>query len=259
MRSEARRLYGLDPAAYDEGRPEYPERVYEVLSQRCGLGPGANVLEIGPGTGRVTRRLLALGARVVAVEPDRALATHLAKTMGGDTLELIVGSFEEAHLPDFGFDLAVAAMSFHWVDQNAGLPKLGQSVRPGGWVAVWWTVFADPTRPDPFHEATRELLGDAAPGSALDRPQFELDVDQRLLDLADRAGLVDTQGELIRWTVRMDTSQIRALYASMIQILRRAETEQQRLLNTLVAIAYEQFGGVVERPFVTALYTARRA
>ena len=50
-RSEGRRLFGLDPAGYSAGRPDYPEAVYKTLTGRCGLGPTTQVLEIGPGTG----------------------------------------------------------------------------------------------------------------------------------------------------------------------------------------------------------------
>ena len=68
-RAEGRRLFGLDPQAYEAGRPDYPQAVYQSLVHRCGLAAGARVLEIGPGTGLVTQRLLAEGAKVVAVEP----------------------------------------------------------------------------------------------------------------------------------------------------------------------------------------------
>lgn len=51
---EARQVYGTDPALYDAGRPDYPDRVYDVLMQRCGLQQGTRVLEIGPGTGLAT-------------------------------------------------------------------------------------------------------------------------------------------------------------------------------------------------------------
>src|SRR5271157_2937131 len=74
LRVEARQLYGRDAAGYDAGRPQYPEAVYDILVARCGLTQGTNVLEIGPGTGLVTRRLVGFGAKVVAVEPEPALA-----------------------------------------------------------------------------------------------------------------------------------------------------------------------------------------
>lgn len=150
LRRKARVAYGDDPASYDVGRPEYPARVYELLGTRCGVGPGTKALEIGPGTGRVTRRLFRLGAIVTAVEPDPRLAENLATVMAGRWVNVVASSFEDAPLADNGFDAAVAAMSFHWVDQDVGLAKLGRVLRPKGWVALWWTVFGDPDRPDPF-------------------------------------------------------------------------------------------------------------
>lgn len=84
----AREVYGTDPAEYDRGRPDYPARVYEVLTECCGLGPGVRVLEIGPGPGTATRHLLAAEAEVVAVEPDPALARYLADTNAGQSLRV---------------------------------------------------------------------------------------------------------------------------------------------------------------------------
>ena len=52
-----RRLFSGDPAGYERARPAYPSRVYEILTERCGLRPGAATLEIGPGSGLATRRL----------------------------------------------------------------------------------------------------------------------------------------------------------------------------------------------------------
>jgi hypothetical protein len=69
---------------YRLARPAYPVRVYQVLTDRCGLGPGARLLEIGPGTGQATRELLARGADVLAVEPGARLADdRLVQRLGG--------------------------------------------------------------------------------------------------------------------------------------------------------------------------------
>jgi SAM-dependent methyltransferase len=228
LRTEARRIYGVDAESYDAGRPEYPERAYELLETRCRVGPGTEALEIGAGTGRVTRGLVDLGATVTAVEPDPRLAEYLATVMEGEPVKVIVSSFEDAQLADDRFDVAVAAMSFHWVDQRVGLAKLGRVVRRGGWAALWWTVFGDPERPDPFHEATRRMLEEHGALAPSHRPPFELDVAERTSDLANRAGLVDVEAELIRWTCRLDTAAIRALYASKIRIRRLRPEERER-------------------------------
>lgn len=256
LRAEARHLYGADPAGYEAGRPDYPERVYEVLATRCGVRPGASVLEIGPGTGRVTRRLTALGATVVAVEPDRALVAHLREHAAVSGTQVIGGSFEDVELPENRFDAVVAAMSFHWVDQDIGLPKLHRVVRADGSVALWWTVFGDPSTRDPFDEATRHLTEELVPDHHV---PFELDVASWTRDLTSAAGLVDVSAELIPWTARFELEQLRAFYGSMIAVRRLSNREREALLGELASIAKAEFGSVVERPFVTALYTGRRA
>jgi hypothetical protein len=65
-------------------------------------------------------------------------------------------------------------------------------------------------------------------------------------------------GELIRWTIRLDRDAVRALYASMIGVRRLPPDERRSLLDAIARIAAQDFGCVVERPFVTAIYTARR-
>ena len=257
LRADARSVYGLDPAGYDTGRPAYPERVYEILAKRCGLQAGSAVLECGPGTGQVTRRLVEAGAHVVAIEPDPAMAAYLRQALRGKEVEVIEAPFEDATIDESSFSLAVAATSFHWVDQTIGLPKLGRAVHAGGWVALWWTIFADPDRPDPFHEATYGLLGED-PGRQIRTSQFQLDQSQRRSDLIHLGGFVGVESEYIPWTARLEPSAVRALYASLINVRRLPEAEKQRVLDALEMTASEQFGGVVERPFVTVLYTGRR-
>jgi len=256
LRQEARTIYGSDAQGYDAGRPDYPAQVYETLASRCGLRAGASVVEIGPGTGLVTRRLVAAGAQVVAVEPDQNMAAHLAAAVSSN-LEIIPGTFEQAPLPQDRFDLAVAATSFHWVDQDVGLPKIGRVIRRGGWAAVWWTIFDDPGRPDAFQDALRARTGDGDPGRQR-KARFQLDAAARRRDLAERAGLTAVSGNLIRWTAELNTAQLRALYASMIRIRRLPAAGQRRILDQISLLADHDFAGRVQRPFITAMYTGRR-
>jgi len=256
-KSEARHLFGADVIGYEEGRPQYPAAVYDILRERCGLRASARVLEIGPGTGRVTRICLDAGATVVAVEPDEAMADHLAGQL--PDAELIRSTFELASLPAGAFDLVVAAMSFHWVDQAVGVPKVAEVLAPGGWVAMWWTLWSDPDRPDPFAEVADALL--RAPGSAANtagRPQFELDAEARIDDLESRGRLVEVNVDEIPWSVRMDAQAARRHSASMISVRRRPERDRQDVLDAVERIVVDQFGGHVQRNFLTVCYTGQR-
>jgi SAM-dependent methyltransferase len=132
-RSFGRRAFGADPAKYHAARPAYPEWVFQRLSEACGLRPGAAVFEIGAGTGTATRQLLSRGADpLIAIEPDPRLAAFLRQTITDQTLQISLVPFEEAELAEVGFDLGVAATSFHWLEEDAALAKIARLLRPGG-------------------------------------------------------------------------------------------------------------------------------
>lgn len=258
LRTMARQVYGSDPAGYAAGRPDYPEDVYRILTERCGLGPGKSVAECGPGSGLVTRRLLAQGASVLAVEPDPGMARHLTEVLPTSQLQVVVSTFEEADLGDACFDLVVAATSFHWVEPAAGFATLGRIVRPGGWVALWWSVFDDPFRPDPFREATLGLLGGSDPDGQRERAAFQLNTAERTHDLERISQLHGVTAQTLHWSHRFDVAGLRAFYGSLIELRRRPPHQRRALLNGLEDIARDRFGGSVERPFVTVIYTGQR-
>lgn len=258
-RSEGRTLFGLDPAAYNRARPDYPDRVYDILRDRCGLTADTKVLEIGPGSGTATRRLIDLGIRnVVAIEPDEALAAYLTST--SPSVEVRVEPFEDADLPPESFDLAIAATTFHWIEPAAGLRKVRHVLRLRAWWAMWWNNFGDPDREDAFHDATAHLLNhlpESPSHGEPDRPPFALDVEAREADLA-AAGFVNVAHQLMHWTLRMDPPQTRALYGTYGSINRLRSSERESLLDEIARIAREQFGGRVERNMITSIYTAQK-
>lgn len=252
-RVEGRTVFGRDPAAYDRARPPYPERVFAVLRDRCGLREGTSVLELGPGPGTATKRLLELGAGpLVAIEPNAASAEYLIAATDG-AASVIVAPFEEIELEPASFDLAVAATSFHWIDPEIGLPKVREVLRPGGWFAIWANVHGDQTGDDAFHRATSEILGPTP-----DAPwPSSLDSETNVADLV-AAGFSEVQYELIRSTMRFESAMIRALYGTFSGIARRGAAEREAVLDALERIAATDFGGGVERAILTPLYTGRK-
>jgi SAM-dependent methyltransferase len=257
-RDEGRRLFGLDTAAYDHGRPGHAPEVYDVLHERCGLVAGTKVLEVGPGTGQATRRLLELGADpLVAIEPDAALA-HLVRERFRDRVEIRESTLEDAQLED-DFGLVAAASSFHWVDEEVGLATIHGALRPGGWAALWWTGFGDANRADPFRDAIDPLMEGVqrAPAEVEDRRPFAHDAESRIAAL-EHAGFTDTLPRRIEWWHTWDTEGIRALFGSFSPVLSLEPARRQELLDSIAGIAERNFGGKVTKPVVTALYTARK-
>jgi SAM-dependent methyltransferase len=259
-RDEGRRLFGLDPAAYDRARPGHPEGAYELLAERCGLAHGTAVLEIGPGTGQATRRLLELGADpLVALEPDPSLAAYLTSAVGRRA-EVRIAPLEEAVLSDETFDLSVAASSFHWVDEEVGLARIFAALRRGGWVALWWTVFGEPGHKDAFMRAVDQLfvgLARSPSQPSTGRRAYAFDVGARSAALA-RAGFVAFDHVTIPWRVVWDSAGIRDLYASFSPIRRLDRERRESLLDEVERIAEHDFEGRIERSITTSIFVARR-
>jgi SAM-dependent methyltransferase len=253
-----RQAFGADPASYHATRPGYPDWVFEILRDRCGLAPRTATFEIGAGTGTATRRLLDLGANpLLAIEPDARMAAFLRDTIPDEALSVCVAAFEDAALENAGFDLGVSATAFHWLDEDAALMKIANLLRPGGWWAMLWNVFGDDSRADPFHEATKTLLAGASSPSAGSRGiPFALDTEARVAAL-ERTGLFDAIDRWATpWQLDLDPDQTVALYATYSNINIRPDLEA--VLAELGRIARDEFHGHVTRNMISVLYTARR-
>jgi SAM-dependent methyltransferase len=264
---QRRGLFSSDVAAYDTGRPGYPDRVYELLRQVCGLGTGSRVLEIGPGTGQATGDLLRHGATVTAVELGTEMAAALEAKYQGHNLSVEIGAFEDVELDPDSFDLIVAATSFHWIPPGTGIPRCADLLHRDGWLALWWNYFGDPDRPDPFRDAVTPIFEDLAPSLIDTFPgiAFLAGAHPHATDATARTGEIDASArfgpvhyEVIPWTGRHSAAQLRALFASYSPCLALPPAERDRVLDAIERLATDMFAGVVERPYLTLIYLAQR-
>ncbi len=254
------RRMSFDAAAstYRRGRPPYPEAVFDLLADRCGLRPGTRVLEVGAGTGLATGPLLAAGADVVAVEPGRHLAAVLAATHGCDRLEIEVADFETAELTG-GFDLAVAATALHWLDPVESTRRLGELVRPGGWLAAWWNEFGDTNRPTTFRDRLDAVYHDLLPAEPgyRDSRSHVLDTDRWRRQLT-AGGLFDGVAvEIVEWQQILTPQSARDLWSTFPNIAELAPSDREQFLTRLASLVEDE-GGQVADPRLTVVYTAVR-
>jgi SAM-dependent methyltransferase len=260
LESERRFLGGtFDRAAavYREARPGYPPALFALLVDRCGLGSGSAVLEIGAGTGQATIPMLDLGARVTAIEPGAALVRELLVRTAGGRLVTIETTFEDALVPEASFDIVASATAFHWVDPAVGVRKAAQALRDFGWLAVWSNVYGDPARPDPFHEAIQPLLRSYAP--ELSRPEVprpeEVPQPEEESDCSD---FDEAEEHVFRWEATHSPDQIRALFSTFSPWIALPIERREPLLDALHALARDEFAGRVVRPYRTVIQLRQR-
>jgi SAM-dependent methyltransferase len=122
-------------AAYAEHRPDYaPAAACWALEP----APGPRVLDLGAGTGKLTAALIALGAEVIAVEPDPAMLIELRRSL--PTVRSLEGRAEAIPLPDASVDAVVAGNAMHWFDMDIAGPEIARVLVPGGVLAGLWNV-----------------------------------------------------------------------------------------------------------------------
>jgi SAM-dependent methyltransferase len=126
--------FGAVADAYERARPEYPAAAVRWLA---GAEP-ADVVDLGAGTGKLTRGLVALGHRVTAVEPLAEMLERLRRAV--PAARPVAGSAEQIPLPDASVDVVACAQAFHWFDQQAALREIARVLRPGGRVALVWNT-----------------------------------------------------------------------------------------------------------------------
>jgi SAM-dependent methyltransferase len=126
------RSFALVVDEYDSSRPGYPDDAVRWLVGDVPL----DVVDLGAGTGKLTRSLSRLGHRVVAVEPLVPMLQRLRDQVPG--ARPVVGSAEAIPLADASADAVVVAQAFHWFDAPRALAEIARVLRPGGWVGMIW-------------------------------------------------------------------------------------------------------------------------
>ncbi|MEV0649139.1 class I SAM-dependent methyltransferase [Phytomonospora sp. NPDC050363] len=135
---QLRSSFGAAALAYAEHRPDYaPAAVRWALEP----APGSRVLDLGAGTGKLSGSLLAVGADVVAVEPDEEMLAELRRGLPG--VRALNGDAEGIPLPDASVDAVVAGNAMHWFDMAVAGPEMARVSAVGGVLAGLWNVLDD--------------------------------------------------------------------------------------------------------------------
>ncbi|MQA27693.1 MAG: methyltransferase domain-containing protein [Micromonosporaceae bacterium] len=127
--------FGQAAELYDKVRPRYPE-----AALRWALGSTTEVVDLGAGTGILTRQLLDLGYRCVAVEPDAQMRQRCADQLADGRTRVLAGSAEAIPLPDGSADAVIAGQAYHWFDPATAHPEIARVLRQAGVFAPIWNI-----------------------------------------------------------------------------------------------------------------------
>ena len=266
-------------AEYDRHRPTYPDELVDRACQVAGIGSGAHVLEIGCGSGQLTRGLVARRLHVTALEPGTSLIALARQNLeGAGAVEFLNARFEDASLPREQFQAVFCASAFHWIDPEVSWQKAADVLVPGGTLALVQYFGLEEPRSKPDQEAVLAALRKVAPDIAADWPAYR-DLDATLAGMEQRCGNVsevwawlgcydvgrdyasrlfgDVQAAVMPKLVEHTPDELNALIRTMSFYARISPGQRQALEREYEAI-YERLGRPIRASVVAALVTARR-
>jgi SAM-dependent methyltransferase len=236
------------PEDYERGRPGWPPEVVAV----AGLSSSASVLDLGAGTGKLTRLLVSAFARVVAVEPADAMRRLLANLC--PKAEAIAGSAEAVPLTDASVDAVFVAQAFHTFDDERALREIARVLRPGGALVLLWNLPAGPWQPST--SAAEQVLNARMPS---DYSYIPLDLGGPHASSGWQPAVSESPFEPFRATVlpnpqTLDPDGLVTFYATMGWLADLPDDERLPLLDE---VRSRLAAGSYQRPWETHVHWAR--
>jgi SAM-dependent methyltransferase len=265
---------------YDRNRPAYPDALVDQACDVAGISDGDRVLEIGCGTGQLTRSLLARGLRVTALEPgDQLIAVAEENLRDSGDVEFVHTRLEDMQLPRENYEAVFSASAIHWVDPDLSWRKIADALAARGTLALIQYFGLQEQRSVDDQEALLSALHRHAPEIAATWPTYrDLDrtiggVQQRRGNVADAWGWLgssdigrdyaadlfeDLQLATVPIVIEHTVDELNALLATMSFWARLSREQRDALVNETHAL-HERLARPIRAGTVAVLLTARRS
>jgi ubiquinone/menaquinone biosynthesis C-methylase UbiE len=228
---------------YERVRPSYPEEAIDWLADQLDVDGSPTVLDLGAGTGKLTRSFVDRAARVIAVEPGPEMLAQLRRAV--PEAEALLGAAEAIPLEDDGVDAVVCGQAFHWFRRDEAIREIQRVLRRGGGLGLIWNA-RDPE--DPLQAEVSRLLEPFVPPGR-----------QALPTSASRF-VAETMGELVtadfHFEQELDADALAGRILSISFVAASAEARRRELEREVRTLAAAQ-GGSVRFRYRTEAYVSR--
>lgn len=209
------RSFGVAADVYERARPLYPDAAIDWL-----LPEGAHtVLDLGAGTGKLTRALAARGLETIAVEPLAEMRTNLA--WAAPDARILDGTAEAIPLEGDSVDLITVAQAWHWVDPQRATAEAARVLRPGGTLALVW------------NKRDERVDWVARLGKVMGAGDAEL-IDMDAIDIGPPFGPTETF--ITDWERPMDVDLLVEMAASRSYIITATPRRRKEILDSIRAL-----------------------
>jgi SAM-dependent methyltransferase len=227
--------FGAVASTYQRFRPGPPETALDwYLHERV-----HRVVDLGAGTGAMTRMLVGRADNVVAVEPDDRMRAVLAREL--PDVEALKGTGDDLPLGDNSADAVLASSSWHWMDVEPTLREVRRVLEPDGFLGALWSG------PDPegqFVAQARALLSESGGpgGEGISGLLNDSDRPTSTLEIPVGSGFTEPEHETFRWLMRLTADELIGLLATFSWVINLAPAERDALFSEARRLLAEFLG-----------------
>jgi SAM-dependent methyltransferase len=233
---EARaRSFGTIAEDYERWRPGPPAKALEWL-----LPPDTHrVVDLGAGTGALTRLLVDTVDDVVAVEPDPRMREVLTRQVPDATV--LEGRGEAVPVEAASVDAVLVSSAWHWMQVQPTVSEAARVLRDGGVLGVLWSgpdwsgdqtaTLRSAVERDPSYARLFSLLGD----------QVVTD-DNRKLVVPPGLPFGAPEHSVVTWDVRMNADQLVGIVGTMSSVILLGPEQRREVLDDTRRLLHDQLG-----------------
>jgi len=240
---------------YDKYRPSYPKEIIDELIKTANISSGAQLLEIGAGSGKARELFVDKGLNILCIEPGRDLVRIGSKRFPRENFVFKESRFEECDLPEDFFDVVFAAQAFHWVPQPIGYERCAYTLKKGGYLALFWNMYITYD-----NEVDKELLGISHKyggfADFLSEEECEKRISSIVVGITECKLFGDVNVVRCLWKQNYTAEEYYGFVLTGNRFLQKSEEEKAEAYAEIKSLA-EKHGGIIERPYLCVLYMAQ--
>lgn len=245
--------------SYDEVRPGYPDELVEEIIRSTRIADKARILEIGCGTGQATILFARRGYAMLCLDiGENLIALARERCKDYPRVEFLKASFEDWEASVKPFDLVISATAFHWIKPEIGYLKAAHVLRQDGHIAVFWNLHPTPYKA--FFEDVQEVYQRVVPewSDPRERSSTEQWIQDKQREIESAGLFGEVTVRLYPWTrvfSREDYIKLLSTFSDHQGLDERRRTKLFKEIGSLIDDKYE---GRVKRPYLSALFIARK-
>ncbi len=249
------------PEIYNSVRPSYPDALIDDLIKTAKLSSESKILEIGTGTGKLTKALARKGLLIHGLELGENLAGIARKNLSDfQGTKISVGDFDTWDFENEEYNLVVSATAFHWLDKDTRVRRIADALRQNGMVAIIDTVHVD-GHTDGFPMASQACYrkwSDNSTGDYL-HPTLQAAMAEGFRRKGEFRSLFSTViDKPYAENIKYDSETYLKLLQTYSDVISMREPNRRGFLSCIGDMIEKEFHGSIDKSYVWQLFMAAK-